>query len=207
MTEKHRRISSIALVLANLVPLAGVLLFDWRVLDILMLYWAENVVIGVVNVLRMAVCSNGPKAFLIPFFSFHYGFFCFGHLMAVTGIFSAAMGTGTAWLYFFGEPLADAWRSPLWLGIGGIAASHLISFFSNYIAGGEYRRTTTQQLMQRPYGRIIVLHVAIVIGAALIEWLGSPVMMLVALIAAKIVLDLRLHLSERDKFAAGIQPA
>jgi len=196
------RPSAVALVLANLVPLVGVLLFDWRVLDILMLYWAENVVIGVVNVLRMSVCPAGMKWFLIPFFLVHYGFFCYGHLLAVTGIFSESMGTATAWLYFFGMPLANAWESPLWIAIAAIAASHMFSFFGNFIAGGEYRRTRVSELMSRPYGRIVVLHVTIILGAALIDWLGSPIMMLVVLIAAKIALDLRLHLSERDKFAS-----
>jgi hypothetical protein len=194
------RPSSIALVFANLVPLAGVFLFDWQVFDILMLYWAENVVIGVVNVLRMAACHTGAKGFLIPFFIVHYGMFCFGHLMAVTSIFSETSGSGTAWQYFFGIPIADAWKSPLWIALAAIAASHLYSFFTNFVAGGEHRRTTVSELMKRPYGRIIVLHVAIIIGAALIQWLGSPVMMLVVLIAAKIALDLRLHLVERDKF-------
>ncbi len=196
------RPSSIALVLANLVPLAGVFLLDWQVFDIVMLYWAENVVIGVINVLRMGVCRTGAKGFLIPFFVVHYGMFCFGHLSAVTAIFSESIGSGTAWHYFFGTPIAGAWNSPLWIALAAIAASHLFSFFGNFIAGEEYRRTSARELMQRPYGRIIVLHVAIIIGAALIQWLGSPVMMLVVLIAAKIALDLRLHLAERDKFRA-----
>lgn len=187
-----------------MVPLVGVLLFDWRVFDILMLYWAENVVIGVVNVLRMSTSRAGIKWFLMPFFVVHYGIFCFGHLAAVTGLFSESMGTETAWRYFFGLPIADAWKSPLWIGIAAIAASHLFSFFANFIAKGEYRRTNVNDLMQRPYGRIIVLHVAIIFGAALIQWLGSPVMMLVVLVAAKIALDLRLHLAEREKFAAGL---
>ena len=205
MAEILLRPSVIALVLANLVPLLGVLLFEWRVLDILMLYWAENVVIGVVNVLRMSVCRSGMKFFLIPFFIVHYGFFCYGHLLAMTGIFSKSMGTATAWPYFFGMPLADAWKSPLWIALAAIAVSHMFSFFTNFLAGGEYRRTTASDLMSRPYGRIVVLHVTIIIGAALIDWLGSPIMMLVVLIAAKIALDLRLHLLERDKFAAAQQ--
>jgi hypothetical protein len=194
------RPSSIVLVIANLVPLGGVFLLDWQVFDILMLYWAENVVIGVINVLRMAVSGNGSRWFMIPFFTMHYGLFCFGHLSAITAIFSDAIGTGTAWQYFFDAPLAVAWKSPLWLGIGAIAASHLFSFFANFVAGGEYHRTTVNELMQRPYGRIVVLHVAVILGAALIQWLGSPVLMLVVLIAAKIALDLRLHLAERSKF-------
>lgn len=196
------RPSAIALVIANLVPLAGVWLFDWQVIDILMLYWAENVIIGVVNILRLAVCRQGRSLFLVIFFMMHYGIFCYGHLMAITGIFSDAFVNGTAWDYFFAVPSSAAWKTPLWIAIGSIAASHLVSFFANFIAGGEYLRTNANTVMHRPYGRVVVLHVAIIFGAALIDWLGSPVMMLVALVAAKIVLDLRLHLAERETFRA-----
>ncbi len=194
------RVSAIALILANLVPLAGVLLFGWRVFDVLMLYWVENVIIGVVNLMRMAVCSDGKKWFLMLFFAAHYGLFCFGHLMAVTGLFGDSVD-GLS--YFSGEASGEWRRAPLWIAVLSIAASHLFSFFSNFIGGGEFRRTAANELMQRPYGRIVVLHVAIIMGAALVQWLGSPVGMLIALVMAKIALDLRLHLSERDRFARG----
>ena len=56
-TPRQLRLSAVALVLANLVPLAGVLLWQWSVSSIVILYWFENVVIGVVNVLRMALAT------------------------------------------------------------------------------------------------------------------------------------------------------
>lgn len=195
------RPSYIVLVLANLAPLAGVFFLNWQVFDILMLYWAENVVIGGVNVLRMTVSGGRQKWFLIPFFTVHYGMFCYGHLAAVTALFSDTFGTATAVQYFLGMPFENAWRSPLWISIAAIAASHLFSFFANFVANEEYRRTNANDLMKRPYGRILVMHVAVIIGAALIQWLGSPVMMLVVLVAAKIALDLRLHVSERETFS------
>jgi len=51
-----QRPSTRVLILANLVPVAGVLLLQWDVLTILLLYWAENVIIGVINVFRM-ICA------------------------------------------------------------------------------------------------------------------------------------------------------
>ena len=111
-----RRASSLVLILANLIPLAGVFLFQWDVLAILLLYWAESVIIGVLNVARMVSCKsdnvlhgmlprlagqpvpeefskNIPrvagaalKFFLIPFFIVHYGIFCFGHLIVAKTI-------------------------------------------------------------------------------------------------------------------------
>ena len=189
------------MILANLVPLAGVLLLDWQVFDILLLYWVENVVIGIINVLRMAVCRSRDALFMIPFFIVHYGMFCFGHLSAIVAFFGDAEGIASAVDIFVGEGFAESLRSPLWIGIVAIFLSHLVSFFSNFVAAGEYRNTTARALMQRPYGRIIALHIAVIIGAGLVEWLGSPVWMLAVLVAAKIAMDLRLHASERRKLS------
>ena len=205
--ESYRiRLSSAVLVVANLLPLAGVLFLGWRVFDVLMLYWVENLVIGFINLMRMAVTPGRSKWFLIVFFAAHYGFFCFGHLAALIGLFGEAYAVSDARDYFFGGPVSDPsgahWQTMQWIAAAGIAASHLFSYFSNFVAAGEYRRTTVNTLMTRPYGRIVVLHLSIIIGAALIELLGSPVAMLVVLVAAKIGMDLRFHLSERKQFEA-----
>ena len=196
------RTSSIVLILANLVPLGGVLLLDWQVFDILILYWAENVIIGILNVLRMAATKDGDRWFLMLFFAVHYGLFCFGHLTAIFGIFDPSGSAEAAWGQFFSLTLAEAVRSPLMIPIAAIAVSHLFSYFGNFIAGGEYKRTSANALLTRPYGRIVVMHIAVMLGAALIQWLGSPVGMLLALIAAKTALDLKLHASERKIFAS-----
>ena len=43
----------VALVAANAIPLAGVLWFGWNVWTILIVYWLENGIVGVYNVLKM----------------------------------------------------------------------------------------------------------------------------------------------------------
>jgi len=221
--------SSIALIVANLVPLGGVFLLDWRVLDVMMLYWAENVVIGTINVLRMIACkggiaprqaeqqlkvgltdtqertmsrvSAGSKLFLIPFFIVHYGMFCFGHLSAITALFGKEADNEAIGGAFLGLSVTASWTSALWLGVAAMFASHLYSFIFNFIGDGEYERTNLSQLMRRPYGRIVALHIAVILGAALIMWLGSPVYMLIVLIGVKIAIDLRMHTAERRKFS------
>lgn len=185
------RTSAAALVIANLTPLAGVMLFEWRVLDVLLLYWAENVVIGVINVLRMLVAGGG-RYLLIPFFATHYGIFCFGHYLAVTSLFGTDSGTAAA--------LPQYWQPQLWWGVAAIAVSHLLSFALNFIGEEEYLRTNIGELMHRPYGRIVTLHIAVIAGGLLVSLLGNPVWMLIILIAIKIVIDLRLHGRERQIF-------
>ena len=43
----------LALVAANLVPLYGVLFLGWEVFQVVLLFWMENVVVGVFFILRL----------------------------------------------------------------------------------------------------------------------------------------------------------
>ena len=61
-----RQPSYYVLILANLIPVAGVLLFDWSVPSILVLYWTESVAIGVINVLRMICCRADKILPVLP---------------------------------------------------------------------------------------------------------------------------------------------
>lgn len=188
--------SAIALIIANLLPLAGVVLFDWAVLDLMLLYWVENVVVGVINVLRMIAGRGTGRLFLIPFFAVHYGMFCFGHYTAISHLF------GVDLVEAFAMPVAEALRSPMWIAVAGITLSHLFSFKFNFIDGKEYRRTGINRLMTRPYGRIVALHIAVIAGGFFITTLDNPLPALIVLIAGKIVFDLRMHTAERRVFAA-----
>ena len=88
----------------------------------------------------------------------------------------------------------DQWN--LWLPLGALAASHLFSFFWNYLYRGEFRRASLSEQMAKPYGRVIVLHLTILFGGFGAMMLGSPVWALAFLIAIKVALDLRAHLRE-----------
>ena len=43
----------VALIVANAIPLFGVLFFGWNVWMILIVYWLENGIVGFFNVLKM----------------------------------------------------------------------------------------------------------------------------------------------------------
>ena len=78
----------------------------------------------------------------------------------------------------------------------GLAVSHGISFWFNYIGRGEYRRVSSARLMAAPYARVVVLHLTIIIGAFVSVFLGSPVGALIVLVLLKTGLDLALHRRE-----------
>ncbi len=52
----------VALILADLMPAVGVLFLGWQVFPIILLYWLENVVVGVVTVLKMAYAQGVEPA-------------------------------------------------------------------------------------------------------------------------------------------------
>ena len=83
----------IVLVAANLIPLWGVIFWDWDAFNVVLLYWSENIVVGFYNILKMAFArvsrpaEHLGKLFLIPFFSVHYGGFCAVHGFFVLMLF------------------------------------------------------------------------------------------------------------------------
>lgn len=201
----------LVLVLANLVPLFGVFVWRWEVFPLLLLFWFENVIIGVFNALKMLLASPGAaltwvaKLFLIPFFCFHYGMFTFVHGVFVVGFFGGAFRAGAPFpdLAFFWQQVIEL---KLMWAILGLAVSHAVSFAWNYLGHGEYQRASVPALMQQPYGRVVVLHLTILLGGFLMMALRSPVVGLVLLVALKIALDLRAHLRERRKFGVSGGP-
>ena len=54
-----RRLGAVvALVVANLIPLLGVLFLGWSVWNILIIYWLENGIVGFINVLKMTAATG-----------------------------------------------------------------------------------------------------------------------------------------------------
>src|SRR5581483_969371 len=88
-----RQPSVIALLLANVVPVFGVLFLHWEVFPLMFLFWSENVIVGAFNVLKMLANQPGSavmwigKFFFIPFFCIHYGMFTYVHGILVMGLF------------------------------------------------------------------------------------------------------------------------
>ena len=199
-------LSAFFLILANTAPLVGVLLHHWTVFAVVLLYWSENVIVGAFNVLRMLIARPrqglawAAKAFMIPFFCVHYGMFTFVH-----GVFVFLLIRGQKPQSGFGlsvHTVLTALREQgLAWAVVALIVSHGFSFLHNYVAGGEYLRISLQQLMSQPYGRVVVLHLAVLGGGFLILSVGSPVGALLILIALKTGLDLRAHLAERRKLA------
>lgn len=218
-------LSAILLVLVNAIPLIGVAFWDWSLMLILVLYWLESGIVGALNVfkiararggehqpavsvdgnrltIRMAGMSSGmARGALIGFFVIHYGIFWVVHgvFVFLLPLFAgltrtpdpSAPGLGLGPMDFGPLPFDG-----LFLSFALLAASHVVSFFTNYLGRGEYLRVTPQGQMMSVYGRVVVLHVTIIAGAFVVGIFGTPFAALVLLVGLKTAIDLVLHLRE-----------
>ena len=205
----------LALLLANLMPVFGVLYLHWDVGSIVVLYWVENLIVGTYTLLKMLTVGQLRAVPLALFFCVHYGGFCAIHGMFVlelTGFAGSMVATAHSWpgplvlvemfIDLSRQVLAAAPRQFLWACIA-LLVSHGASFLLLFIGQQEYRQRTLKQLMNAPYRRIAILHVAVIAGGFLVQKAGSPLGLLLALVALKTFMDIMLH----NRSHAGNWPA
>ena len=193
--------SSLALIVANLLPLVGVLSGHITLQQVMILFWSENAIVGFFTLLKMAVVGRWKVLFVGPFFAGHYGGFMAVHFIFVYSLFSFSASGAP-------EPpalisLAALYR-PLWLIAGALFISHAVSFALNFIGRGEYRGETMNALMMAPYKRIVVLHVTLIFGGWIAMMTRSPAPAVALLIGLKIIADLHAH--TREHRAAPVEP-
>jgi len=185
----------IILILGNLIPLIGAYIFGWSPASILALYWMETVIIGLLNVVKIisTEASRGEKIFLSIFFTLHFGGFCAGHAVFLGSLFG--MSDVIKSLTEFG-PL-------FWTGLSFLV-THLISLLINFYGKGEYKARNANTQMFMPYGRIIILHVVIILSGFL-SFIFGGMAGVILLVAIKIIADIGAHVASHAMRGAASQ--
>jgi len=202
--------STIALLFGNLLPIIGVLLWDWDVHSIVTLYWSENLILGCIMLLKMGYLSGLKAIPNILFFLVHYGAFCAAHGIFISELFATELSAGVTADSAFntGQPLGMLGQSLetilgaagtlWWWAFVALGVSHLVSLVVNWIGQGEYRQDTVGSLMTAPYRRLMILHITVLLGGVAVTELGSPIYLVVVLVFVKIAIDLLLHRREHS---------
>jgi hypothetical protein len=205
------RISSIiASLVANLIPLYGVLYWQWDAFQLLMLYWSETVVIAfwtIVGITRLPASQLGNitvngrvrpathKA-LCGYFTLVAGIFILGHLLllwvlfssewltkvpATSSVLNALFVTDGLWLALI-VMFVSGWLAYL----GGAAAAH---------AGAIAPATVSKPVTNEPeagsdavgavvlglFVRITIMQAAIIFGGMLAKSYGSMAPLLIVI--------------------------
>ena len=205
--EEEKRLSPaamLALVAANLVPLAGVVLGGWRLDQVMVLFWAESAVVAFYTLAKMAVVARWLAIPAGVFFLAHFGAFMAIHFLFIYEMFVrgiSAHGPAPA----VREALAGVF-APLWPALLALFLSHGISFAANFLGRAEHRALGVKDLMAAPYQRIVLMQLTLIFGGFVTLALHDPRPALAILVLLKIGADLYAHRRER-KFGDGARTA
>jgi hypothetical protein len=202
MFKRRLTIDDFLLTAVNLIPLCGVWFYNWDARQVFIVYCMETVIIGVINVIKMAcvtlfvrskdVWENGGSTSMqsgwlfIFFFIVHYGFFVF----VQTQIFFAVSG-----LVPDGSLLMKYAKIPALLGAEGkllllvFIAYYTLQNVFGFFASGTYKTISMGRLLFEPYMRIFVQQVVVILGSMFLQF-GAGKMFIVVFIAAKIFFEL-----------------
>ncbi len=165
--------SVLLLAIANILAIAVAIVSGWRLVDLMLVYWVQSVIIGVSYFFRILNLDKfstenfqinnrnvdptpETKRYTAGFFALHYGFFHVGYLIFIV-------------VEAKGGPLFDA----------GFLICSVVFAFNHYFSY-RYNRDLDRRgtpnigtLMFTPYIRIIPMHLTIVFGATqLLSTLG-----------------------------------
>lgn len=180
----YRLLQILGTLAVNAIPLVGVLWFGWSVFEVLLLYWFENVAVGVAHAARLAIATRTNNVSdgwsTTTFFVLHYGMFTFVHGVFVVVYFGIVSG-GLAAALSGGGLVLPAISIAAWQAVQlGLDASYSEGF----------KGRAPAEMMMEPYPRVFALHIAVILGGSLINEMGSPVWALAALVAVKTLSDL-----------------
>ncbi|HEV8264777.1 MAG TPA: DUF6498-containing protein [Gemmatimonadales bacterium] len=153
LQPEHRLTPSLlVLLLANALPIAGVLFLGWTVFPLVLLYWLENVVVGGFNVAKLLFAQPrepaywAGKLFLIPLFVLHFGAFTFVHGVLLVALLGPK---DTQPFNILAMIPAGICANHLDWAVVGLVVSHGLSFYWNYIMNGEYQRASRRPTFAR----------------------------------------------------------
>lgn len=179
MFKKALTKSDYFLIAANLLPVAGVLFWNWSPYEVFMVYALETVIVGIFTLLKIGIATavrktdtwqNGASRtqqsgiFFMFFFLVHYGMF----VAIQTGIFIQVSGIGNQfqsgffdfflhWPQYLGK---DAWYM-----LAAFFISYGFHMYRNFIRTKQYKTVPMMILMFQPYGRIFIQQMAVILGS------------------------------------------
>ena len=198
-----------AAIIIDVIPVYAVMFLGWGAAPIVFLYWLENLVIGVMTIARMIASGIGKGIggaaqllFFVPFFTVHYGMFCFGHglfLLVLQSDDFSHLGPTT----HIGEDYAGIVQHAGTAGPGMLTfitiifAFNVFLFVWDYIGKREFLSAEPAEEMFAPYGRIMLLHVALFAGMFALINFGEPMLGVLLLILLRVAWGLFISVRRR----------
>lgn len=200
-------------MLANLVPLIGVVFFHWDPKRIFTVYCLETIIIGFFTVLKMFLVgtaqgkhvwndANDKKVYagtlvFVFFFIFHYGLF----VTVQTSMFFALADIGNISPFSgYRELFAYLQNREIIILLATFITSYAISDFGVFVINQDYKTEPMGLVMFSPYGRIFIQQFVVILGGFLLHFFNGALFMCV-FIVTKIFVENYLRFDDRIREA------
>lgn len=174
------------LIAINLLPIAGAFQFGWNLYALLLLYWAENALIGLYTIAKIVTASKQSalgksRSYQIIFFITHYSTFWVLHGVVLVSVFQMAGARfhGVALLFFAAIIL--------------YAVQHGVSYRVNWMGAREFEGMSPTETMVLPYFRVQGVLLLTLIGGIAVSQIGEAPVALATLASLKLVVDAASH--------------
>jgi len=207
-------LKAVATLVGNVIPLYGVLYWQWDTFQLLMLYWMETAILAFWTLKRLSRLTAGERGEitvnrkarpasqfdLVGFFTLHAGLFITVHLILLWAFFSydwlkKVHGVGS----FFFELLVANY---VWVGLVFVILASAVAFLVDSAARQPQAAGTTEEgsdqvgpIVAGLYVRIVIMQVAIIFGALISGFVGSMAPLAIVIVL-KTLIDL--GMSGRD---------
>ena len=188
--------TAIALLVGNVIACVLAARHPPVVMTLLFLYWAECVVIGVLNGVKLWFIRDESidmpwqgKAPILGFLAIHYLLF-----VGIAGLILWQLGEwelkvrelrrGFDWVDYFKGFI---------LPVLCLAVAHVWSFFRNFLGQREYEGRTLQQQQFHPYKRVAAMFGITVVSGFLISFARGPELAMLLVVPFKLLADLHAH--------------
>jgi len=183
---------AVPIVLINLYPFYSIGFLDWSVYNVMLFFWIENVMIGLILLLKIlhkiktARNTEKKQEFATGLFTvLVYAIFTHFHGLFVNVIFG--VDNGISFKFGLGM-LQDIFNSELLWPLIWLAIYYLIGFIK------ETRENkigdNLLEIIQSPFVRVALLQITLIFGGGIVMILGEPMLALILLMILKIILDL-----------------
>ena len=181
----------------NLIPIVGVAAFGWDVHLMILFYWLENWFVGfwtIARILKAGGMGGVPVAIAFAIGFAFVNLFYLIFIAVLIGI-SNEFGQGDS----AGAPVEASPLAPYLtvLTLLGLFASHGVAYLRGFVETGAFRTADPKAEAMRPLPRLIILHITICVGGAVLAPLGMPVLLATLFVLLKLGLDVAAHLLAR----------
>ncbi|TCC89266.1 hypothetical protein EZ428_16345 [Pedobacter frigiditerrae] len=205
--------SNVFIWLNAILMLVGIFVLGWEPEVVIIAYFLETIIIGVIHVFKLLVVLRfGAQQGIdptkkdvfsgfsvIPFFILHYFFFIFVQSIFIFEMLEDMIPSENGSFNVFSNYAYLLSQHDVFMAFLTLAFSNVAMTFKNFILPGEFRRTTTSKLYFQPYVRIFIQQF-VTIFAWFFMFLSSSAMAAALLIIIfRLIVDLFLNKASMDK--------